>query len=369
VRLRDGELDIALERVDRRIREIVAGSDRMVLQYIADIGTSRGKRLRPRLMLAVAGLFGGAPAGSLANCAACCELLHTATLIHDDVIDEAPTRRGSLTLSNMYGNEIAVVVGDYLLALVLRALNSERDHVLVDMLLSTSQELGMGVIEEVLNRNNFVLSVDKYYDIIYLKTASLFALCCELGAYLARKGSESSVRAELASARRFPDGAARSTSRNISGGDKLRPYDVGQLAQDYGKTLGLAFQVVDDLLDLTADSATTGKPAMNDIREGRITLPVIHALLEQPAETKALIEACQAEHDLAAERALKDHLAQLGSVRFAYSEAQRLLAAARTAGVALAAASGESSASASAELVRVEHSVIAVLGDARELAG
>src|SRR5688500_19192422 len=185
MRVRDGELDIALERVDRRIREVVAGSDRMVLQYIADVGTSRGKRIRPRLMIAVASLLGGAPAGSLANCAACCELLHTASLIHDDVIDEAPTRRGNLTLSNVYGNEIAVVVGDYLLALTLRALNEERDYVLVDILLDASQELGLGVIEEVLNRNNFVLSVEKYYDIIYLKTAALFALCCDMGAYLA----------------------------------------------------------------------------------------------------------------------------------------------------------------------------------------
>ncbi|MDQ3023930.1 MAG: polyprenyl synthetase family protein [bacterium] len=341
MRLRDGELDIALERVDRRIREVVAGSDRMVLQYIADIGTSRGKRIRPRLMIAVAGMFGGAPAGTLANCAACCELLHTASLIHDDVIDEAPTRRGSLTLSNMYGNEIAVVVGDYLLALVLRALNSERDHKLVDMLLGTSQELGMGVIEEVLNRNNFVLSVEKYYDIIYLKTASLFSLCCELGAYL----------------------GGSSTSEPVA-----RPAGLS-LAQQYGKHLGLAFQVVDDLLDLTADSASTGKPAMNDVREGRITLPVIHALLEQPQRTKGLVEACQTSGDAASAGALKAHLAQLGSVRFAYGEAKRLLAEAHAAGVELARAAGAETADAAAELARLEGSVIGVLGAARELAG
>lgn len=332
MRLRDGELDIALERVDRRIREIVAGSDRMVLQYIADVGTSRGKRLRPRLMIAVASLCGGAPAASLANCAACCELLHTATLIHDDVIDEAPTRRGSLTLSNMYGNEIAVVVGDYLLALVLRALNSERDHVLVDMLLETSQELGLGVIEEVLNRNNFVLSVEKYYDIIYLKTASLFSLCCSLGAYLACGPDEVKI--------------AR--------------------ARDYGKTLGLAFQVVDDLLDLTADSAATGKPAMNDIREGRITLPVIHALLGDGVRTKELIAGCQSEHDAAAERALKDHLAKTGSIRFAYGEAERLLREAREAGVQLAQAAGSE---ATGDLEQLERTVIGVLNVPREMAG
>jgi geranylgeranyl pyrophosphate synthase len=355
MRLRDGELDIALERVDRRIREIVGGSDRMVLQYIADIGTSRGKRLRPRLMLAVASLFGGAPAASLANCAACCELLHTATLIHDDVIDEAPTRRGNLTLSNMYGNEIAVVVGDYLLALVLRALNSERDHVLVDMLLETSQELGLGVIEEVLNRNNFVLSIEKYYDIIYLKTASLFSLCCALGAYLAQS--------EQVGAGALP---ARDRSGSGRAGTGPAPIQVNEAAKAYGKTLGLAFQVVDDLLDLTADSATTGKPAMNDIREGRITLPVIHALLAEPARTKELIATCQAEHDAASERALKDHLAALGSIHFAYSEAERLLSEARLAGDALAQVAGSD---AVGELQRLEQAVIGVLDLPKEMAG
>jgi geranylgeranyl pyrophosphate synthase len=545
MRLRDGELDIALERVDRRIREIVGGSDRMVLQYIADMGTSRGKRLRPRLMIAVAGLCGGAPAASLANCAACCELLHTATLIHDDVIDEAPTRRGSLTLSNMYGNEIAVVVGDYLLALVLRALNSERDHVLVDMLLATSQELGMGVIEEVLNRNNFVLSVEKYYDIIYLKTASLFALCCGLGAYLASatdtwqaatrhavgqapvpvKDSETArvhfpatpedfhiYRRQLPHWRLsgslyfvtwrvhpaqpdLPPLARDLMVENLHHFDGERYHLVGyvvmndhvhvlvkpvegrelskilhtwksftanqiqkqvgwqgpvfqdeswdrivrdeeelldkaeyvlnnprkrwpeqqqpyrwsylnlesagapwhqdrlntesrqargpvppalsnppaaisgellDLAQAYGKTLGLAFQVVDDLLDLTADSTATGKPAMNDIREGRITLPVIHALLNDGAQTKELIAVCQSEHDAAAERALKDHLASTGSIRFAYAEAERLLAEARVAGQQLALAAGSD---ATGELEQLEKTVIGVLELPREMAG
>lgn len=332
MRLRAGELDIALERVDRRIRDVVAGSDKMVLQYIAAVGTGRGKRVRPRVLIASAELFGGAAASTLANCAACCELLHTATLIHDDVIDEAPTRRGNVTLNSLYGNEIAVVVGDYLLALVLKALNSERDHVLVDMLLSTSQELGMGVIEEVLNRNNFVLAVDKYYDIIYLKTASLFALCCALGAYLGGAGD-----------------------------------DAQELARDYGKRLGLAFQVVDDLLDLTVDSAAAGKPTMNDIREGRITLPVIHALLESPQPTKALIEAFQDGHSAEAERALKAHLQSGGSIAFAYGEAQRLLVEAREAAGRLAAL--VDAPEALAELYRVEELVIGVLEPPQQLAG
>lgn len=294
MRVRGAEMDIALERVDRRMHEIVAQSDRMVLTYMAEVSKGRGKRLRPRLMLALAEACGGAKLSSVANCAACCELLHTATLIHDDVIDEAPTRRGNLTLNSLYGNEIAVVVGDYLLALVLRAITREEDFRLVDMLLATSQELGMGVIEEVLNRNNFTLGADKYFKVIYLKTASLFELCCAMGAYLGGASAE-----------------------------------VQRRSGEYGKQLGLAFQVVDDLLDLTQDSAATGKPAMNDLKEGRITLPVIHALGAAPGEMQAAIEAFQAAHSAEAEAALKARLAAQGSLDYALGEAQRLMALAR----------------------------------------
>jgi geranylgeranyl pyrophosphate synthase len=294
MRVREGELSIALELVDRRMHEIVEGSDRMVLTYMAEVSKGRGKRLRPRLMISAAEMFGGASLHSVANCAACCELLHTATLIHDDVIDEAPTRRGNLTLNSLFGNEIAVVVGDYLLALVFKAINREKDFLLIDQLLSTSQELGMGVIEEVLNRNNMRLAPEKYFSVIYLKTASLFALCCSMGAYLG--------------------GASEECQR---------------LARDYGKHLGLAFQVVDDLLDLTQDSSATGKPAMNDIKEGRITLPVIHALNMDSETLRPLIEQYQESHSAESERALKQHLADCGSLDYALNEAQRLLESAR----------------------------------------
>jgi octaprenyl-diphosphate synthase len=288
MRVRGEEMDIA------RMSEIVAQSDRMVLTYVAEVSKSRGKRLRPRLMIALAEMFGGTSLHSIANCAACCELLHTATLIHDDVIDEAPTRRGNLTLNSLYGNEIAVVVGDYLLALVLKAITREEDFRLIDMLLSTSQELGMGVIEEVLNRNNFTLAQERYFQVIYLKTASLFSLCCAMGAYLGKAGEEGIRR-----------------------------------AGEYGKQLGLAFQVVDDLIDLVQDESASGKPAMNDIKEGRITLPVIHGLRAAPGQLQAAVEAFQATHSVEAEAELKKVLAEHGSLDFAYNAAQRLMALAR----------------------------------------
>jgi octaprenyl-diphosphate synthase len=293
---RPGKLQHALALVEARMSEVLADSDPLVLQYIQAVADQRGKRLRPRLLVVCGELFGGAPPAATANCAACCELLHTATLIHDDVIDDAPTRRGSLTLNSRYGNEIAVIVGDYVLTLVLKSLSAERDFGLLEMLLDTAQELGLGVLEEVHNHNNFGLDIEKYYTIINYKTAALFSLCCRMGASLG--GAEGGA--------------------------------VG-LAGEYGTQLGMAFQIADDLLDLTRSELETGKPALSDLREGRITLPVIHGMLEQPSRIRQLVEDYQTTLEPAAGSALRSALFATGSVTFAALKAREFLEAARAA--------------------------------------
>lgn len=318
------ELDAALTRVSARVDQITEASDPLVLRYISDVGKGRGKRIRPRLMLVVARMFGRDDLSSVVNCAACCELLHTASLIHDDVIDQAQFRRGLPTLSSRYGNEIAVVVGDYLLALLVQALTQERDFTLVGMLLGTSQQLGLGVIEEILNRNNFHLSVDKYYEVIYFKTAALFSLCTEMGAYLGGADGETLL-----------------------------------LAQEYGKQLGLGFQVVDDLLDISQDATVTGKPAFADLREGRITLPWIHALSAEPRETKQLVEAFQDGAADSAIGAIREHLARLGSIDFAYSAARKFVSQAHSIGERLAASAPDPELAA--ELADIEQRVLHAL--------
>ena len=320
-------IENGLALTERRIEEIIAGSDPIVLRYLADFSANRGKQLRPRLVLLLAEACGGGNLHALANSAACCELLHIATLIHDDVIDEADTRRGQATLSARFGNEIAVIVGDYILALVLRALNEERDFTLSDMLLATSQELGLGVIEEVVNRGNYSMSTDKYYEVIYLKTAALFSLCCRIGAYL-------------------------------GGAEPARVTAAGQ----YGKLLGLGFQVVDDLLDLTQDSRAIGKPAMNDVREGRVTLPLIHAFSVDAETSQRLIDAVLGGSDSAAEDALRAHLAGTGSIDYALEQARRFLSNARSVAGELL---GQDDSSALADnLCQLEARVLAALSPA-----
>jgi geranylgeranyl pyrophosphate synthase len=299
--MRAEQLNNYIDLVEERIGEILADADQLVTRYVADISKSRGKRLRPRMLISFCEIFGGAEISSSINCSACCELLHTATLIHDDIIDEAATRRGNVTLSSMYGNEVAVIVGDYVLALVLKSLNHERDFELTEMLLDTSQELGMGVIEEVLNRNNFRLSVEKYYDVINLKTAVLFSLCCRMGAYL--------------------------------GGADERQI---KLAGEYGRFLGLAFQIVDDLLDLTQDEQSTGKPVMSDLREGRITLALVHALMQDAPRTQDLAERYQETHADEDAQAIKAHLFASGSIQFSMDSVRGFIAKARAVSVRMA---------------------------------
>ncbi|MCB1216234.1 polyprenyl synthetase family protein [bacterium] len=322
--MRAEQLKNYINLVEERIGEILADSDQLVTRYVTDISKSRGKRLRPRMLLSFAEIFGGAEFSSAINCSACCELLHTATLIHDDIIDEAHTRRGNLTLNSMYGNEVAVIVGDYVLALVLKSLNLERDFQLTEMLLDTSQELGMGVIEEVLNRNNFRLSVEKYYDVIHLKTAVLFSLCCSMGAYL-------------------------------GGADERRI----KLAGEYGRLLGLAFQIVDDLLDLTQDEESTGKPVMSDLREGRITLALVHSLMQDAPHTQQLAERYQESHAQADADAIKAHLFSQGSIQFSMDAVRSFIAQAR--GVALQLADEVRNPDWLDELEQIERRVLEAL--------
>jgi octaprenyl-diphosphate synthase len=317
-------LQRALELVEARISEILAESDPLIQRYVQDVADQRGKRLRPRLLVVCAQLLGGATYEATANCAACCELLHTATLIHDDVIDDTPTRRGKVTLNSRYGNEIAVIVGDYVMTLVLRSLSAEGNFSLLNMLLETAQELGLGVLEEVHNRNNFALDYEKYYSIINFKTASLFSLCCRMGTVLA--------------------GADRTAVA---------------AAAHYGTQLGMAFQIADDLLDLTRSESETGKPVLNDLREGRITLPVIHGLLEQPQRIRQLVDDYQDTLRPEAGSALRSALFSSGSVSFAVLKAREFLADARQAAQALV---GLASATAWAEeLERLEQRVEASL--------
>lgn len=212
----------------------------MAVQHVVEGG---GKRLRPILVVLSAKVCGyeGSDAHTLA---AVVELIHVASLVHDDVLDEAAIRRGRETLQTKWGNKVAVLVGDYLHARVLSMLVSRRaDDPAMAILADTTQAMCEGEVIHAYKSGDFDISEAEYLKIISFKTGKLIAASCTLGAHLGNPAETQQI-------------AALTT---------------------YGQQIGTAFQIVDDLLDFTEDSDTLGKDAFGDLREGKLTFPIIYA--------------------------------------------------------------------------------------------
>ena len=211
----------------------------MAVQHVVEGG---GKRLRPILVVLSAKVCGyeGSDAHTLA---AVVELIHVASLVHDDVLDEAAIRRGRETLQTKWGNKVAVLVGDYLHARVLSMLVSRRaDDPAMAILADTTQAMCEGEVIHAYKSGDFDISEAEYLKIISFKTGKLIAASCTLGAHL---GTTETQQTEALTT--------------------------------YGQQIGTAFQIVDDLLDFTEDSDTLGKDAFGDLREGKLTFPIIYA--------------------------------------------------------------------------------------------
>jgi len=212
----------------------------MAVQHVVEGG---GKRLRPILVVLSAKVCGyeGSDAHTLA---AVVELIHVASLVHDDVLDEAAIRRGRETLQTKWGNKVAVLVGDYLHARVLSMLVSRRaDDPAMAILADTTQAMCEGEVIHAYKSGDFDISEAEYLKIISFKTGKLIAASCTLAAHL---------------------------------GNPTETQQIDALTT-YGQQIGTAFQIVDDLLDFTEDSDTLGKDAFGDLREGKLTFPIIYA--------------------------------------------------------------------------------------------
>src|SRR5712691_12288359 len=207
---------------------------------------SHGKRLRTALTL-LSGKLKSYHFEKLLPLSVAFEMVHLATLIHDDIVDNAITRRGTPTVNALWGNGIAILLGDYYFAKtagLIADINDNRiDHLFSDTVATVCE----GTIMEMMTARRIDLTVESYYEKISHKTACLIAACCKGGAIVSQASDE-----EIA------------------------------LLYEYGLNLGIAFQIIDDILDYTEDQATIGKPAGNDLRQGMVTLPLIYALQEQP---------------------------------------------------------------------------------------
>lgn len=236
-----------LEAVERELRQASDDSGPQMREITRHMVEAGGKRLRPILTLLSARVFGD-DLEKTVPIAAAAELIHMATLAHDDVIDEATTRRGALTVNSRWDNHTAVLAGDVLLARALVMLVDHGSPAIVRIMADMIRRMCDGEIEQKASLNRLDQTEADYFDRIEKKTALFFAACCESGAL--HQGAE--------------------------------PHHVRALAE-YGRDIGMAFQVVDDLLDVSGEAEVVGKPTGNDLAAGVITLPVLY-LLRQDGE-------------------------------------------------------------------------------------
>jgi octaprenyl-diphosphate synthase len=212
-----------------------------------------GKRIRPALLLLSSKLFNYEGRGAV-RLGAVVEIIHTATLVHDDIIDEAKTRRGRPAANTQWGNSKCVLAGDWLYMQAFKMAVQERNFRILDTLIELTQMMVEGELLQI-EKLGKLITLEEYFDLIFRKTACLFSVCMRLGAIL--------------------------------GGATLE--QEGALGK-YGHDLGMAFQIVDDVLDLTASPDVLGKPVASDLREGKVTMAVIHALERCTAGEQAKIE-------------------------------------------------------------------------------
>ena len=212
-----------------------------------------GKRIRPALLLLSAKLLNYQGPGAV-RLGAVVEILHTATLVHDDIIDDAKTRRGRPAANTQWGNSKCVLAGDWLYMQAFKIAVQERNFRILDALIELTQQMVEGELLQM-ERLGKLITLDDHFDLIFRKTACLFSVCMRLGAIL---------------------GGASAEQEDALG--------------KYGHDLGMAFQIVDDVLDLTASEEVLGKPVASDLREGKVTMAVIHAIERCTPEERAKIE-------------------------------------------------------------------------------
>ena len=219
-----------------------AASNIQVIDYLGEyLRSSGGKRVRPALLILSAYAAGGNGRGdNVIRLATVMEMLHTATLVHDDIIDNASLRRSEASVNARFGNQTAVLMGDWLYMSAFETSLKERSLAILDILTRLTRKMTEGELIQLTTIGKLDISEDEYFDILRRKTAYLMSACCEIGAILANAGEA-----------------------------------VQEALRDYGMNLGIAFQLADDLLDFTGSERDLGKAAGADLLEGKLTLPLI----------------------------------------------------------------------------------------------
>jgi octaprenyl-diphosphate synthase len=258
------------------------------------IQSSGGKRVRPAVLLMASRLCGYSGERAIKH-AAVVEFIHTATLVHDDIIDDAEVRRGRLAVHSQWGNDITVLLGDFLYIKSMSLALTENSLDLVRLLCDVTLRMIEGELYQLTKNGDIDITEDEHFDIIRRKTAYLFAGCAEIGGRL-----------------------GTSTP------------DQWRALREYGFNLGIAFQLMDDLLDFTGDADALGKPVGGDLREGKVTLPIIRLLAAEPA-ARPVIAQIAAERTASREQwaDISRMLKQTGALDYAVTRADEHAHAAR----------------------------------------
>ncbi len=284
-----------LQAVEREFARQTESRVRLIPEIGRYIQHSGGKRVRPALLLMAARLAGYRGARAILY-ASVVEFIHTATLVHDDIVDGADLRRGRLAVHSRWGNDITVLLGDYLYIKSMAMALTEDALEIIRLLCDVTLRMIEGELYQLTKAGDVDIAEDEHFEIIRRKTAYLFGGCAQIGGML--------------------------------GG---LPDDQQRALQAYGFNLGIAFQLVDDLLDFTADEQVLGKPIGGDLREGKVTLPVIYLLREGRPRARDLVERIVRERAVAPDewRELCRLLGESGAIEKAYGRAVEFAALAK----------------------------------------
>ena len=282
------------------IEEALSENLKPYLSFVSHVAKyimfSGGKRIRPILMVLSARLCGYQGDYDKAL-SVVFEYLHAATLLHDDVVDGAEVRRGNPVAHSIWGTPGTVLVGDFLLARSMAIAVRTRSTAIIDILAQTTAQMSQGEIHQLLHRGDLALDEEQYMEVIRRKTACLIQAACKVGALLAEA-----------------------------------PQDQVEALAQYGHNLGIAFQIVDDLLDYTADERVLGKATGADLREGNLTLPVICALNRATSDDRNRMETIIRDPDLAREDfdSILDLIIKYGGIEYSKDRAQEHVDQAKT---------------------------------------
>lgn len=244
-----------LQRVEETINAQVEAEQELIYRLSNHLISSGGKRIRPLLLVLCAKAFNYQGQAHI-ELGAVIELIHTATLIHDDVVDDSKLRRGKETTKEIWGNEASVLVGDFLYSRTFQMMVKLSNLAIMQVIADTTNTMASGEVLQLMNRHNPNITEQDYLDVIYYKTASLFEASAKLSAIISHQDTTS--------------------IQNIA---------------TYGKNLGIAFQLIDDALDYSANPNKLGKNIGDDLAEGKLTLPLLYALQQGSKEQQQLIRA------------------------------------------------------------------------------